>query len=94
MIALYKHGETHTVDGINCHIGRFNNSELQYRLSEGWVLSPQELEKSKGEKVEVKEIEITENPREIRMAAKKAGIDDWDRARVRTLKDKLADAQG
>jgi hypothetical protein len=43
MIALYRPGDTHTVKGVKCKLGRFPNSELAVRLSEGWLTNVEDL---------------------------------------------------
>ncbi|MAF43434.1 MAG: hypothetical protein CMI54_04595 [Parcubacteria group bacterium] len=47
MIALYKKGNTHIIDGVSCELGRFKNSELQSLLGQGWKISPKDLEEKK-----------------------------------------------
>lgn len=83
MIVLYKKGDAHTVNGIQCEAQRFQNSELHVRLSQGWVANVSDLEEKK-EKLD---------PEKIRAKAKAANIEDWDKARIGTLQAKL-DAKG
>ena len=48
MIALYKKGNTHTIRGIECEMGRFQNRELEARLNEGWKIKPEDLVEKRG----------------------------------------------
>ena len=44
MIAVYKTGNTHIVQGVECEIHRLPNSKLEWALQNGFSLSPQDLD--------------------------------------------------
>lgn len=43
-IQLYRKGNTHVVQGIECELCNFPVNKLEQRLSEGWFKTPQEIE--------------------------------------------------
>lgn len=87
-IALYRAGDTHTVRGIKCEVCRCEFLVMEDRLKEGWVKDPKELcavaeAEDKPEETEPKQIDP------IRQAAKDAGIDGWEKKRIKTLEAEL-----
>lgn len=42
-ITLYREGDTHTVRGVQCEMGRFELNEMQTMLDKGWSKSPDGL---------------------------------------------------
>lgn len=42
-IVLYREGDTHTVRGVQCEMGRFDLNEMQTMLDKGWKKSPDDL---------------------------------------------------
>lgn len=81
MISLYKSGNSHTVRGVVCEIGRFPAAKLSQRLGEGWFTCPTQIDEK-----------LTTN-KQIRAKAKELGIESSDKARISTLKE-LIDAKG
>jgi len=89
-IQLYKTGTTHTVRGIECEVCNFSPRELDLRLSQGWVKDPSELgESAPPEVVEETSQDTDENINPVRLKAKEAGIDGWDKKRIKTLEAEL-----
>ena len=44
-LILYKKGNTHTVNGVKCEVGKFEYEELHAMLKEGWVNDPIKIKK-------------------------------------------------
>lgn len=89
---LYNEGDTHEIRGIKCTLQNFPINQLDARLKEGWVKTPEDIGRAEKEskvkkvkKVEEKE----ENP--VRLKAKEAGIEGWDTKRIKTLEAALDD---
>lgn len=64
MIALYKKGDTHKVRGIECTVARFEIIEMEDKLKEGWLKSPEELikpAKQKKKSANPKKVEQDDN---------------------------------
>ena len=80
--AMYRAGETHNVRGTVCEMKVFEIPEIESATAEGWVMSPEEVKDDLFEGLENKE---------IRQLAKDAGNEDWDSARIETLKSELID---
>jgi 8-oxo-dGTP pyrophosphatase MutT (NUDIX family) len=108
-VTLYKRGNTHTVRGVGCKLGKFPPDEIDSRLASGWFFSPEEAWEAHEEKpldfkvLEIKEAKEVERAKadpalnlddmsnkEIREAAKEAGIESWDTTRIKTLKAELS----
>ena len=79
MISLYKEGSSHTVRGVLCEIVRCKPKNMQWHLERGCVKDPKELLKP----------QETDTINSIRLQAKEAGIDNWEAARITTLKKAL-----
>lgn len=79
MIALYRAGTSHIIRGVQCEMTRCRADRLQAHLRAGWVTDPKEL---------IKEEEELSN-KEVRAAAKEAGLEGWDTRRIGKLKEAL-----
>jgi hypothetical protein len=79
---------------------KFDEFGFEYYLENGWCLDPNDIGKEEVKEAPTKEeADINEsgklNPTEIRQAAKEAGIKNYKKARISTLKKKLGyDNQG
>ena len=82
---VYRKGESHNVRGVQCELKNIKPSELEEYLSNGWVTSPNGLN-DEPEQTESDNVE-TINP--IRQAAKDAGIEGWEKKRIKTLQAEL-----
>lgn len=51
MFALYRKGNTHIVDGIECEVARVSIDALDTYRSEGWVDNVEDIGKPKPEEV-------------------------------------------
>ena len=100
MVKVYRAGTTHEVRGIQCEMAYVEPEVLKHKIAAGWVLQPEKIiveEVIEMPAIETKDPEPVkpemktsrQNPKKIREAAKKAGIEDWEKARISTLKDKL-----
>ena len=94
--ALYRKGNTHIDQGIECEIVRVPNKFVEDYLNDGYVKTPQELLEPKEEiKVIPTKEEADTNgtgklsSEEVRAAAEKAGIKDYGTKRIATLKKEL-----
>ena len=76
MITLYKPGNTHDVQGILCELKQFDVNELDYALSHGYVTDPKDTIEKEPQTVLVKD---------VRAAAKAAGIPNYSKAPVEKL---------
>lgn len=104
-VILYRKGNTHTVDGVQCEQGRFKVKQMPALLASGWTGNINDLRGSSeglaeevteevSEEVPTKEEADTNNsgklsPQEIREAAKEAGIEGWEKKRIATLEAEL-----
>jgi len=89
-IQLYKAGNSHTVNGIECEVKNFDFGEMELMLSQGWVKSPDETVESAATEVVVETSQETDtNINPVRLAAKEAGIDGWENKRIKTLEAEL-----
>lgn len=84
-IAVYKKGNSVTVRGIECDVCRCEFLEMEDKLNNGWVKDPSELVETE----ETKEVETPKQLDPIRQKAKDAGIDGWDKKRIKTLEAEL-----
>ena len=97
-VLLYKQGTTHTIRGTLCEMGRFLPDEVHAQLENGWFKSPADAyDLQAEEEPEAKEIEAEPassfdgmSNKDIREAAKEAGIESWDTTRIKTLKAELS----
>jgi len=88
-VVLYRQGNTHTVNGIDCELKLVRSRTFTGTPEEGWFLSPEEAYKESEEiKAEVLNYDKMSNPK-IREHAKIANISKWKDARIQTLKDEL-----
>lgn len=90
MITLYRKGDKHVIRGHLCEARTFSIEELDEAINDGWCSMP-DLSDSKEaikEKVDTNKSGKLSND-EIREAAKKAGIENWEKARISTLKKSL-----
>lgn len=87
-ITLFRAGNTHEVKGVVCEAHNFMVNELEWCLSQGWVTSPEEIENVSEEKTDEEE-GPDETPEDVRQLAKEAGIQDWEKKRIKTLKLEL-----
>ncbi len=101
-VQLYKSGDKHTVNGVQCEAANFNINQLPEMLKAGWVKTPQETsddypqieasteEENAEEETDVEPQEEADkvlDPR--RLVAKEAGIEGWDIKRFATLEAEL-----
>ncbi len=92
-IQLYKAGTDHIINGIECELVNCEIRSLQGMLDTGWYTAPGDwLEEPK----EPEEIKATEEPdlNSIRGRAKLAGIEGWDKKRIKTLEAELDEQKG
>ncbi|MCP4144700.1 MAG: hypothetical protein GY752_05385 [bacterium] len=105
-VVLYRQGDTHTVNGIRCELIRVDHELFTGTPDPGWFFSPEEAykeidngvqkeesEEPKAEKVKKITAKKKTSNDKVRLAAKKAGIEDFDKARIGTLKEKLKNAK-
>lgn len=91
-IQLYKQGTTHTVRGIECEVKNFDFDDMALKLSQGWVKDPSELSiQADTAPVEETSEDSDTNIHPVRLKAKEAGIDGWDKKRIKTLETELSD---
>jgi len=98
-IALFKKGNSVNVRGIDCDVCRCSFGEMEDKLKEGWVKDPKELDSvddggiDDGDTTPLDEPETAEKtPNQIdpiRLKAKEAGIDGWEKKRIKTLEGLL-----
>lgn len=100
-VELYQKGEQRDINGLMCNTLLVAPELFDIKLlPSGWFLTPEKAyEEVKEQAEEIKaEPKTEEKPEEtkvlrgnakIRHDAKQAGIEDWEKARIATLKDKL-----
>ena len=103
-VVLYRRGDTHTVRGVRCELKVVDSRHFSGTPDAGWFLNVRDIDKvEKPEVKEVATDLIVEEPTvpetvktidgmdndEIRVAAKMAKMNDYDTARIRTLKHRL-----
>ena len=92
---VFKAGDTHTIRGIKCDFARIELSQLDEYLALGYIQNEKDLIESVEEKtIPTKEEADTNNTGklssgEVRAAAEKAGIEDFAKKRISTLKKEL-----
>jgi hypothetical protein len=94
-VALYKQGTTHTIRGVLCEMSIFKHDDIANQLKNGWFKSTKEAYELQSEEPAEENKETALNFEymsnvEIRDAAKKAGIESWETARIATLKTELS----
>ena len=85
MITLYKKGNTHIVRDIICELRQFKVNELEYALSLGYITDPKKLAEKEADTNESGKLSV----KEVREAAKKAGISNYSKKKVDDLKKEL-----
>ena len=92
-IQLYKKGNTHTVRGIECEIGTFDEYSYLHNLDNEWFYSPEECYSDVDAALAKKLAEccvVLEDPKEnIRLIAKKAGIRNWHNKKIENIEKEL-----
>jgi len=82
-IQLYKAGTDHVINGFECEIVNCKISSMQGMIADGWYAVP-------GAWIEeVEEIEEEPELDSVRGKAKAAGIEGWDKKRIKTLEAEL-----
>lgn len=79
---VYKQGDTHNVKGVKCELKVVTIGQFKEYLSDGWFASPEEAYADKNDSGKL-------SNEEIRMAAKEKGLDNWEKGRIKTLKEAL-----
>lgn len=92
-VVLYKKGGQRDIDGFKCDVLLVAPEYFFGEPPEGWFLSPEaaydmQEERHEEENTEEAEEKVLTNA-EVRQAAKDAGHDKWETARIETLKDFL-----
>jgi hypothetical protein len=86
-IKLYREGNSHIENGIECEIRLFSRGDpLSFVGTDGWCKSPEDINKD-NKTDDDKGSGYTSD--EIRELAKEAGIEGWDTKRIHTLKEVL-----
>ena len=80
---LYREGDSHLVGNIPCEIGLFDFVEVPYQLDRGWHLSVDDIYSAKADVIE------SETVHPIRLRAKEAKIEGWDKRRIKKLEAEL-----
>lgn len=87
--ALYRAGKTHIIRGVECEMIVVQVEHLESHLNAGWLTDPKDINtKPEFEDVDTNKTGKLSND-EVRDAAKKAGYEDWKKARIATLKKRL-----
>ncbi len=81
-IKLYREGDSHLIDNHPCMIGLFDECEINYQLDRGWFKSVSDIF-NKSDEIESAVV----HP--IRLKAREAGIDGWDKRRIKKLEAEL-----
>lgn len=85
-IMLFKDGEKNIYKGVKCEWKICDHRELEHWLGQGYVTSVNDLNK------EQSPLEDQEMPmEELRELAKKAGVENWEKAKRKTLLKALED---
>lgn len=79
---LFTAGTSKTVRGIDCDIILVSAKQVESHLNTGYFKSPEEVYADKNESGKL-------SNEEIRIAAKEAGLDNWESGRIKTLKKAL-----
>lgn len=79
---LYREGNSHFVNGIECEIRLFPRNGLSFVGIHGWCATPEDINKSD---------EWSDySSEQIRELAKDSGIEGWENKRINTLKEVLS----
>lgn len=82
-IHVYKKGTKHTVNGVLCEIVYcIDVTDMNAQLANGCVHDEKELYAEKKESEEI-------NIHPVRIAAREAGLENWETARIKTLEAAL-----
>ena len=84
-IVIYRAGNAHVINGVTCEMGRFDVSRLQALLDDGWVTDPKQLLISEADTNNTDKL----SSKEVRAAAKEAGIEGWETEKIKKLKETL-----
>lgn len=87
--SIYREGKTHNIRGVECEMIVVDVKSLKSHLSQGWVVDPKTLYKKPSFEEADKNKTGKLSSKEVRGAAKKAGIENYSSARISTLKKKL-----
>lgn len=79
---LFKAGKSKNYKGVDCDICVVSVSNVKDKLKSGWFKTIGEVSADTNESGKL-------SNEEIRAAAKEAGISNYEKARISTLKDKL-----
>lgn len=79
---VYTKGNSKTVKGIECDLAVVSFKEIKEYLAKGYFMSPEEVYADKNDSGKL-------SNEEIRMAAKEAGLDNWKKGHIKTLKEAL-----
>ena len=85
MITLYKKGNTHIVRGVVCELKNFDVTELDFALSIGYITDESKLDEKEADTNQSGKLSV----KEVRVAAKKAGISNYSKKKIDDLKKEL-----
>jgi hypothetical protein len=89
-IKLFRKGNTHNVNGIECEIRLFDVKNGRSFIGvDGWCADIEDLEKKEPPE-EVIIDPVDHSSKNIREMARDAGIDGWEKKRITTLKEELS----
>jgi hypothetical protein len=79
---LFKHGDAVEIKGVKCEYIRVEAKAVDSYLKQGYVKSLSELKADTNKSGKL-------SNEEIRQAAKEAGLDNWEKGRIKGLKEAL-----
>lgn len=79
---LFTHGNSIIDKGVECDFVVVSAQEVDEYLSKGYFKTPEEVAADLNDSGKL-------SNEEIRQAARDAGIDNWEKARINTLKEAL-----
>ena len=86
-VVLYRQGEQRDIKGLMCDVMLVDPELFNVgAMPKGWFLSPV---KAYEEIKEESEPKVLKGNAKIRNDAKESGIEEWETARIATLKDRL-----
>jgi len=85
MITLYKKGNSHIVRGVVCELRNFETTEFDYALSLGYITDESKLDEKEADTNQSGKLSV----KEVREAAKKAGISNYSKKKIDDLKKEL-----
>jgi len=94
-IQVYKPGNTHTVRGVECEALNINIGSLSHYLENGYYKKEGEWLEAVEDEVETEDEPQVDEPVEnkraegVREKAKAAGIEGFDKKRIKTLESEL-----